>query len=1317
MNPIRQHVAILIDPQEFQRFEQKAHGDEGVSVTMGYKAEGEGVAQSVQFDASRFKPMDVAKWCTDNGYEPIRTEYAVSIPSGEEETETAPEGPPVEPVTPPTEVDETKETELEAECKPKVTAADVTAMCGLGQRRAPVTASDVTLRVIRGTQPKQRLTAAQATDIILGRAAVEHKITARQVTELAIGRRLTGERFTATDVVDLLFEPVEGFDPNQPRDEAGRFGTKSGSKTADAGANAARNAANAASEAARAGTGSHAEAAIAHRRSAEVHKEVYNRSAKEFDAALKRGDKLGASVHMAEMNSAQRNEALHHTTAMEHDKAETEFGRQAERLGYKKPSGGSRTAKVAKGIGKATWAVTKGLGKALGWTAVGAWKAGKWAAGKSSEAGKATGAAKTASASAGAKPAQPDDEDNWVRPVTPKLGYTPSSPERGFTTGPVEPVRQQRWNPSAGATVPAPPPRPVPRIGYTPPSGPSGTPQPGSPPYEPYSSGYVGPSYGGRPAWSVNPESYARQERRAASRRVSATDLIVDSILARQRDDYPDIHAAATGRLHASHSADIIAVAPVDIKAGDRVPRFNIAPAYNGGPLRVARYDLPIVVDLSGLSVNAQSVQAVLFHEETRLVGHVDTVRNTGKTLELGGACSGLDSVVAEFVNSAKRKFPWKASIEARPLERPELIPAGASVTVNGQHFKGPLYVARRAELYGVSFVPRGADDQTIVSIAASAARHSPQGEPVMASIKAQITFEEWIDAIGVTADDLAANPELEKRLRAKYEEAMKGVEKAPEAPAEGQEEDPNKPKPPAEAQDDEEEVPPPVPPEEEEKKPMAARERFDLDVIRAQFDDAVEDLGILYAKYEDDPNLDRKNLRTIQAEAKTALRTLKAKAISGRWIGSRHAAEIKAAHAATELKLVRASRPKGPVISVSRGDPEMTTDVLAAAILNQGGYSLRRLQTGADGKDVVTVIEAAENLFPDRVLQAAHTKFKGRIGLQRAIIEAAQMNGWNGRFFQDSPQECFRYAFGPPIHAEGPSTADMAGLLSNIANKFLLQGFFFVEQAWREFSAVESVNDFKTRYAYRLTGAEEFKLVPPSGELKHGTLGEESFTNKADTYGLMLNVTRTDIINDDLGAITTVPKKLGRGAGLAMNKVFWTKFLGQISTLFTGARANYQSGASTALGITGLTAAETLFMNLKDAQGEPIGHMPTILLTGTSLSATAAQLFKDTEIRQTNTGNTVYTTGNPHAGKFRPVVSRYIGNSSYSGYTTTGWGIFADPADVPVMEMVFLYGNESPTVEQADANFNTLGIQMRAFLDFGCNTQDYRGGVWSAGA
>ena len=33
-----------------------------------------------------------------------------------------------------------------------------------------------------------------------------------------------------------------------------------------------------------------------------------------------------------------------------------------------------------------------------------------------------------------------------------------------------------------------------------------------------------------------------------------------------------------------------------------------------------------------------------------------------------------------------------------------------------------------------------------------------------------------------------------------------------------------------------------------------------------------------------------------------------------------------------------------------------------------------------------------------------------------------------------------------------------------------------------------------------------------------------------------MLTIDRRDIINDDLGAITTVPRKLGRGSGLKIN-------------------------------------------------------------------------------------------------------------------------------------------------------------------------------------
>jgi hypothetical protein len=70
------------------------------------------------------------------------------------------------------------------------------------------------------------------------------------------------------------------------------------------------------------------------------------------------------------------------------------------------------------------------------------------------------------------------------------------------------------------------------------------------------------------------------------------------------------------------------------------------------------------------------------------------------------------------------------------------------------------------------------------------------------------------------------------------------------------------------------------------------------------------------------------------------------------------------------------------------------------------------------------------------------------------------------------------------------------------------------------------------------------------------------------------------------------------------------------------------------------------------------------------------------------------------------------LANSNYTGYSALKWYLLADPQDLPAIEIVFLNGNEQPTVETADADFNTLGIRMRGFHDFGVAKQEYRGGV-----
>ena len=51
------------------------------------------------------------------------------------------------------------------------------------------------------------------------------------------------------------------------------------------------------------------------------------------------------------------------------------------------------------------------------------------------------------------------------------------------------------------------------------------------------------------------------------------------------------------------------------------------------------------------------------------------------------------------------------------------------------------------------------------------------------------------------------------------------------------------------------------------------------------------------------------------------------------------------------------------------------------------------------------------------------------------------------------------------------------------------------------------------------------------------------------------------------------------------------------------------------------------------------------------------------------------------------------------------------------MIEVCFLNGQQNPTVETADADFNTLGIQMRGYHDFGVSKQDYRAAVKSKGA
>jgi hypothetical protein len=328
----------------------------------------------------------------------------------------------------------------------------------------------------------------------------------------------------------------------------------------------------------------------------------------------------------------------------------------------------------------------------------------------------------------------------------------------------------------------------------------------------------------------------------------------------------------------------------------------------------------------------------------------------------------------------------------------------------------------------------------------------------------------------------------------------------------------------------------------------------------------------------------------------------------------------------------------------------------------------------------------------------------------------AARENGYQGGYGTSDLRGLMEHAFGRSVKASGFSTISLPGILAATANKFLVDGFGAVESTWSLISARRSVRDFKAIASYYLTGDFKYEKLGPAGEIKHATMGEASYANQVETYAKMIAITRQDLINDDLGAFTSISRRLGRGAALALNSVFWAEFMDN-STFFTTARNNYFEGAATNLQLSSLTTAEALFMNQTDPDGYPTAITPRILLVPNALSVTAATLMNSAQIAGDTTANTITFASNPHAGKFRVVQSSYLSNTAITGNSATAWYLLADPSDLAVIEVAFLNGRDTPMIESADADFNVLGVQFRGVHDFGVSLQEYRAGTKSKGA
>lgn len=721
----------------------------------------------------------------------------------------------------------------------------------------------------------------------------------------------------------------------------------------------------------------------------------------------------------------------------------------------------------------------------------------------------------------------------------------------------------------------------------------------------------------------------------------------------------------------------LILGALLSLRASAEGPRRFSIGAYDGGPLPVNGFKYPVIVDLTGIEIPVdQTIPLLIDHEISyeATLGQTDSIENSGQDLQLAGPVTGISqtamAVLKMHDGDLQAGIPphkFQASIGMLVTAQEE-VPAGRTVTVNGRTFPGPVIVARRSMLRETSVLPMGADATTSVNLAAAAAQLKGSA----------MSFEEWLASLGI---DTAAIDETNRTaLMLAYE--------AQQSPA-----------------------------------PAAARGGKMANAEGATFEGWLASQGVDQAALTPEELATYQQMyQDMQAATPSTPSTPAAAAASLNLVASlrRQAADELRRHAQIQAKTVGF-----PLIAAAAISGGWTVDKTELEVLKARAKGRAPAGHVKSDDSSPQVLEAAlcmarkipghEKQYSDQVLQAAHSQFRGRIGLQQVLLASAAQNGYHvragDRVSMGNLGEVLRAAF---------SSVSLPGVLSNIANKELLTGYQEIKTKWREIAKIKSVSDFKQVTSYRMLDNMEYEELGPGGKIQGGSIDEESYTRQIDTFAKMFSLTRKDIINDDMGAFDDLRERIGQGAAKKLNKLFWTKFLAN-SSFFTSARTNYIEGSTTNLGTdgVGLGLGQKAFLNMttggSDGEkniGDSVGHEPEILLVPPALMQIAEALYKNQNLMAVKTSD-----ANIYAGKYRPVPVPELGNSSYTGSSDTAWYLMTNPAYMPTMVVSFLDGVETPTVESADADFDTLGVQFRGYHDFGCDLAEYLGGLKSKGA
>ncbi|MCH6484251.1 Clp protease ClpP [Pseudoxanthomonas sp. LH2527] len=294
-------------------------------------------------------------------------------------------------------------------------------------------------------------------------------------------------------------------------------------------------------------------------------------------------------------------------------------------------------------------------------------------------------------------------------------------------------------------------------------------------------------------------------------------------------------------------------------------------------------------------------------------------------------------------------------------------------------------------------------------------------------------------------------------------------------------------------------------------------------------------------------------------------------------------------------------------------------------------------------------------------------------------------------------------------------STGDFPIILENVLHRMLLTAYRLQQFTWSRFCVTGTLSDYRPHNRYHMGSFSDLKAVNEEGEYENGVMSDAAKeTIQGARKGRILQITPEVLVNDDLGAFSRPTTALGQAAARTIEKDVYALFalnagLGPLmsdgKTLFHADHGNI-AGTGGAPTIALIDAGRQQMAQQKDAGGNDfLDIVPSLFLGPLALGSTArelnAQEYNDESNKQQRKPNVV-----------RGLFTDVIDSPRLSG---TAWMMLADPNLEPVVEVAFLNGVQTPTLEQ-EINFRTDGVAWKVVHRYGVGAVGYKGAIRNAG-